>query len=148
MKIIPGKCSFASTTDYGKKIFVVGDNQMKRIKRKRQRQPSRGVPRKRFSENMEQIYRRITMQNCDFNKVARNFIEITLWQCCSPVTLLHIFRTHFLRNTSGWLVLKRFNNSFERAKSFIKSFPGTKLQELENYAAPHLTAQKPDVSVV
>ena len=37
MKIIPGKCSFASTTDYGKKIFVVGDNQMKRIKRKRQR---------------------------------------------------------------------------------------------------------------
>ena len=32
MKIIPGKCSFASTTDYGKKIFVVGDNQIKGLR--------------------------------------------------------------------------------------------------------------------
>ena len=70
MKFIPGKGSFASTTDYGKKIFVVGDSHMKRIKR------------------------------------------------------------------------KRFNNLFEKAKSLIKSFPRTKLQELEYYVAPHLNAQK------
>ena len=33
------------------------------------------------------------------------FIEITLRQACSPVNLLHIFRTPFVKNTSGWLLL-------------------------------------------
>ena len=35
-----------------------------------------------------------------------NFIEITLWHGCSPVNLLHIFRTLFSRNTSGGLLLQ------------------------------------------
>ena len=35
-----------------------------------QKQPSGGVLRKRCSENMQQIYRRIPMSKCDFNKVA------------------------------------------------------------------------------
>ena len=43
---------------------------------------------------------------------------------------------------------KRFNNSFEKAKSFIKSFTGGKIQELEHYVVPHLNAQKSDVSVI
>ena len=51
-----------------------------------QKQPSRGVFRKRCSENMQQIYRRTPMPKCDFNKVAKhygmgvlcNLIEITL----------------------------------------------------------------------
>ena len=34
-----------------------------------------------------------------------NFIEIALRQGCSPVNLLHIFRTPFLKNTSGRLLL-------------------------------------------
>ena len=34
-----------------------------------------------------------------------NFIEIALRHGCSPVNLLHIFRTPFLRNTYGWLLL-------------------------------------------
>ena len=53
-----------------------------------QKQPSRGVLRKRCSE-----------------KLLCNFFEITLRQECSPVNLLHIFRTPFPRNTSGWLLL-------------------------------------------
>ena len=44
------------------------------------------------------------MPNCDFNKLA-NFIETTLGPGCSPVNLLHIFTTPFLKNTSEWLVL-------------------------------------------
>ena len=39
-------------------------------------------------------------------KVQSNFIEITFWHGCSPVNLLHIFRTTFSNNTSGWLLLK------------------------------------------
>ena len=35
-----------------------------------QKQPFRGVLRKRFSENMYQIYRRTPMPKCDFKKVA------------------------------------------------------------------------------
>ena len=30
-----------------------------------------------------------------------NFIEIILWHECSPVNLLHLFRTPFPKNTSG-----------------------------------------------
>ena len=36
-----------------------------------QKQPSRGVLRKRCSENMRQIYRRTPMPKCDFKKVAK-----------------------------------------------------------------------------
>ena len=52
-----------------------------------QKQPLRGVPRKRCSENMQQIY------------------KITLRHGCSPVNLWHIFRTPFLKNASGRLLI-------------------------------------------
>ena len=35
-----------------------------------QKQPSRGFLIKRYSENMQQIYRRTPTPKCDFNKVA------------------------------------------------------------------------------
>ena len=38
-------------------------------------------------------------------KLQSNIIEVTLWHECSPVNLLHIFRTTFTKNTSGWLLL-------------------------------------------
>ena len=43
-----------------------------------QKQPFKGVLRKRCSENMQEIYRRATMPKCDFNKVVllREFHEI------------------------------------------------------------------------
>ena len=46
------------------------------------------------------------MPKCDFNKIANNFFEITLRHGCSPVNLLHIFRTPFLKSTSEWLLLR------------------------------------------
>ena len=39
-------------------------------------------------------------------KLLCNFIEITLRHGCSPVNLLYIFRTPFLKNTSGRLLQK------------------------------------------
>ena len=38
-------------------------------------------------------------------KLQSNFIEITLRHWCSPVNLLHVFRTPFLKSTSGRLPL-------------------------------------------
>ena len=46
---------------------------------------------------MQQIYKRMPMPKCDFNKVAL--------YGCSPVDLLHILRTLFSKNTSWWLLL-------------------------------------------
>ena len=43
-------------------------------------------------------------------KLLCNIIEIILWHGCSPVNVLHIFRTPFPRNTSGWLLLMDFRN--------------------------------------
>ena len=45
-----------------------------------------------------------------------NFIEITLRHGCSPVNLLHIFRTLFPKNTSGWLLLNINVLDFENNK--------------------------------
>ena len=75
-----------------------------------QKQLSGCVLRKRCFENIHQIYRRTPMPKCGFNKVTSNFIEITLgWlggcDGCSPVNLLHIFKTPFPRNAFGGLPL-------------------------------------------
>ena len=67
-----------------------------------------------YSENMQQIYRRITpMPKCDFKKV-----EITLRYGCSPVNLLHIFRTTFPKNTSRGLLLE-LHITLKRKNGFL-----------------------------
>ena len=76
---------------------------------KKQKQPSRGVFRKRCSESMQQIYLRTSMTKCDFNKAALlcNFTEITVRYACSPVNLLHFFRIPFRKNTTVQLLLEK-----------------------------------------
>ena len=46
-----------------------------------QKQPPRGAPRKRCSENIQQIYRRTPMPKCAFNKVAKqpNWNHFSTW---------------------------------------------------------------------
>ena len=53
-----------------------------------------------------------------------NFIEFSLRHGCSPVNLLHIFRTPFPKNTSGRLLLSmviRSNVLVKRGKNIPKS---------------------------
>ena len=45
------------------------------------------------------------MPKCDFNKVAKQFIEITLQHGYSPVNLLQVFRIPFPKNKTGELFL-------------------------------------------
>ena len=73
-----------------------------------QKQPSRGILRKRCSENIQQIYRRTLLPKCDFT------LEITLRHECSPVKFVEIFRTYFAKNTSKVLLLA--NNSKRKEK--------------------------------
>ena len=70
-----------------------------------QKQPSRGVLRKRCSEKMQQIYRRTAMPKCNFNNAAKQLYWNQIWHECSPVILLPIFRILFPKNTSGRLLL-------------------------------------------
>ena len=44
---------------------------------KNMKQPSRGVLRKRCSENMQRIYKRTPMPKCDFSKVTKLLNIIT-----------------------------------------------------------------------
>ena len=62
-----------------------------------QRQPFRGVVRKKCYENIQQIYRR-ACRSAILLKLLCNFIEIALRHGCSPVNLLHISRTPFSKN--------------------------------------------------
>ena len=53
-------------------------------------------------------------------KLLCNFIEIALQHGCSPVNLLHIFRTPFLSNTSGRLLPKTIHGwELPRKERFI-----------------------------
>ena len=51
-------------------INLKGANWKKTRIKHLQKQPPRGAPRKRCSENMQQIYRGTPTPKCDFNKVA------------------------------------------------------------------------------
>ena len=77
-----------------------------------QKQPPTGVPRKRCSEIMQQIYRRAPMPKRDFNKVALqlywNHALAWLFSC----KFAAYFRTLYAENTSGWLVLDGLLSSF------------------------------------
>ena len=52
------------------------------------------------------------MLKCVSIKLQSNFIEITLRHGCSSVNFLHIFRTPFYKNTSGWLLLYKATYQF------------------------------------
>ena len=54
-------------------------------------------------------------------QIYSNFIEITLWHGCSPVNLLHIFRTPFSKNTSRWLLLSLTTLMLNEIKKTILS---------------------------
>ena len=64
------------------------------------------------------------MPKCDFNKVA----EIALWHGCSPVDLLHTFRTPFPRNPSGGLLLEFFSDLIRFHLPIVLSDISCKLQ--------------------
>ena len=59
----------AETVENNEEHFYLVANKVSRITLLR-KQPSRGVVKKMRSENMQQIYRRIPMPKCDFNKAA------------------------------------------------------------------------------
>ena len=78
-----------------------------------QKQFSRRALIKSCSDNIQQMYRRTPLLRWDFNK-------ITLRHGCSPLNLLHIFRTAFVKDSSGggaasdFLFRERFDKDWTR----------------------------------
>ena len=73
---------------------------------------------------MEQIYMRTPCQSLISVKVLCNFIEIALWHGCSPVNLLHIFRTPFPKKTcGGGLLLKILGAALSYLFDHSNEFP-------------------------
>ena len=54
-------------------------------------------------------------------QILCNFVEIALRHGCPPVNLLHILRTPFFKNTSGWLLLFRIWLSVKFSTDMINS---------------------------
>ena len=86
-----------------------------------QKLPPKGVPRKRRSEIMQQVYRITPMPKCNFNKAVKQLYSNRTSHWCSAVNLLHIFRAPFLKNTSKrlllpniWLILYVKSTSIEQ----------------------------------
>ena len=65
-----------------------------------EKQPSRGVFRKRCFENIQQIYKKTPTAKCDFKKVVLQLYWNHTFGWCSPANLLYILRPLFPRNTS------------------------------------------------
>ena len=69
-----------------------------------QKQPLKGVVRKKFSEDMQQIYSRTPKPKCDFNKVSKQLY----WSRTSARVFSSKFAAYLQntlsRNTSGWLL--------------------------------------------
>ena len=61
----------------------------------RQKQPSRSVPAPRKIGSCSKFTGEHSCQSAITLKLLDNVIEIILWHVCSPINLVHIFRTTF-----------------------------------------------------
>ena len=77
------------------------------------------VFRKRWSENMQQVYRRTPMPKCHFNKVA-TLLKLHFDMVVLLLNLLHIFRTPSIKNNSDWLLL---NNDADKTQHVYLTRP-------------------------
>ena len=71
------------------------------------------------------------MPKCDLYKVAGKFIEIALRHGCCSVDLMHIFRTPFSENTTGWLLLAKVLQV--KTAGFVKYYQSMKLFIISKY---------------
>ena len=86
-----------------------------------QKQPSQVFLRKGVLKICSKYTGEHTFRSVISIQLLLNLIEIALWHGCSPVNLLHIFRTNFSKNTSGWLFLELIVGVLEKKKNLNES---------------------------
>ena len=70
-----------------------------------------------FEKGVLNLCSKFTGEHPGQAKCDSNFIEITVPYGWSPVNLLHILRTLFPKNTSGWLLLKNLTTIRKKCKN-------------------------------
>ena len=75
-----------------------------------------------------------------------NFIEMAPLHGCSPVNLLHIFRTHFPRNTSRWLLLDTWNHDLVTGNLHAYGFQHDVLKLLRRFRSSRWNRTKVNMS--
>ena len=95
------------------------------------KQSSRGVLRKRIPKICNKFTGEHPCRSVISITLLCKFIEIARWHGCSPVNLLHIFRTPFYNNTYGKLLqllpnIGLTNNIFESSDFLFNVFLGNK----------------------
>ena len=73
----------------------------------------------------DKFYKKASMRQSLFNKVSRLRINESLLHRCFPVSFTKYFRTLFLQNTSGWLLLLNTHFCSLRRPQPQKMFPST-----------------------
>ena len=90
-----------------------------RKKSQTQKQPLKGVLKKRCFENMQQIYRRTPMSKCDFNKVALQLLCILIITPSPPPPSLYERSLWDYKNTNIQL-LNRTIETFTTGRNYLK----------------------------
>ena len=87
-----------------------------------QKQPSRGVPRKRcYGVIQENTHVEVRFQESCFSHAK---VLLALWHGCSPENLLHVFRTPFLGTPLGgcFCLFKNVENCMQNTKAMKKNW--------------------------
>ena len=91
---------------------------------------------KRYSENIQQTYRRTLCCSTISIKLQSNFVEITLLNGCSPANLRYMFRTPFPSNIYGGLLLLNLISGFAVSKSETRTTMSCRNREVLNKGYP------------
>ena len=110
----------------------------------KQKQPYKGVLRKRCSENMQQIYRRTPIPKCDFNKVALQLYRngTSAWCSCKFAAY---FQNTFPKNTSRGLHLTKV--AFCSHVCFPENLQNDLKQPLESFSKCRLECRGSSSSI-
>ena len=114
-----------------------------------QKQPPRGVPRKRCCENMQQIYKRTLMPKRDFIKVARKRCSENMQQIYrrTPMPKCDINKIAlqlYCNRTSAWVFSCKFAAYFQNTFSSEHLWTGASAKSKESifYFIPTLPKSK------
>ena len=88
---------FTISYNYFNDAISFKNNQHYNTPHKIRKQPPIDVPRKRCSENMQQIYRRTPMPKCNFNKVALQLYLNRTSACVFSCKLAAYFQNTFFQ---------------------------------------------------
>ena len=128
------KCDFNNVFTFSQTGHIICSGLLPWYSTKRQKQPPEVFSGKGVLKICSKFTGKYPCQSVISIKLQSNFIEITLQHECSPVKLLHIFRTPFPKNTyRGLLLILKWCNRIWTQFFFQQSYSIKVLEPLGQY---------------